>query len=276
MMINRSQLKFHETFQPDLTYLAKILDLASQGFSGSKFEISELTGIPTGKQKGKVEPHIKYAAFMGLVEYTMDNGVYTLSLSLLGKEIFVQDRFLHENLTHWLCHYGLSRRDLGAPQWTYLVRNGHSGFYQRNSSGHHLDKANTLFGTHVDFEEMFGVVKRCYTEGILAGIHYLNWGDGPVFIEHSERPELLFMYAYAILDSWGHIFPGAREITRTELVEQIEIGRIFNIGDEEIDSILDNLDFEGILKVNRQLYPPTIICMSTLDDVVSQLYSRLL
>ncbi len=276
MIINRSQINFHETFQPELQYLAKIIDLASNNFTGSKFEISEITGIPTGKQKGKVEPHIKYASFMDLVDYTVCRGIYSLSLSQLGKEVFIQDKFLHEYLTHWLCHYGLSRPDIGAPQWSYIVHYGHSGFYQSNSSDYHLDKANALFGTNVDFTEMFGVVKRCYSEGFLSDINYLRWDDRAEFIEHSESLELLFVYAYVILDCWKRLFPQKSEITLTELIEKIEIGKIFNVGDAEIDSILDNLEFEGILKLNRQLYPPTIICTSSLGIIIPKLYSRLL
>lgn len=276
MMINRSQINFHETFQPELPYLAKIVDLASYNFSGSKFEISEYTGIPTGKQKGKVEPHIKYATYMGLVNYTISRGIYSLSLSKLGKEVFMQDKFLHEYLTRWLCHYGLSRPDLGAPQWFYIVHNGHSGFYQSNTSDYHLDKANALYSTNVDLSEMFGVVKRCYSEGFLADINYLRWDDRVEFIEHSENPELFFVYAYVILDCWKHLFPQKSEITLTELIDRIEFGKIFNFGDAEIDSILDNLEFEGILKLNRQLYPPTIICTSSLDIIIPKLYSRLL
>lgn len=276
MTINRSQINFHETFQPEPPYLAKIIDLASQNFTGSKFEISDLTGIPTGKQKGKVEPHIKYTSYMGLVDYTVNKGIYSLFLSPLGQEVFMQDKFLHEYLTHWLCHYGISRSDLGAPQWSYIVHNGHSGFYQNNSSDYHLNKANALFDTNVDFEEMFGVVKRCYSEGFLSGINYLKWDDKAKFIEHSENPELLFAYAYVVLDCWKRIFPQKSEITLTELKEQIGLGKIFNISDEAIDSILDNLEFEGIFKLNRQLYPPTIICTSSLEIIIPKLYSRLL
>ena len=44
---------FHETFQPELTYVAKILELAIDMYNGDKFDISERTGIPTGKEKGK-------------------------------------------------------------------------------------------------------------------------------------------------------------------------------------------------------------------------------
>ena len=276
MMINRSLLKFHETFQPESAYLAKILDLASQSYSGTKFEISDITGIPTGKQKGKVEPHIKYASYMGLVDYNVDKGVYHLSLTELGNEVFVQDKFLHETLTQWICHYEISRKDVGAPQWAYIVHNGHSGYYQDNSSSYHLDKATALFSTDVYFEEMFGVVKRSYTDGFFSGINYLKWEDSVEYIEHSENPELVFVYALAILDSWKRMFPQKSEITITELLEVIEFGKIFNVNEEEVDGILDSLCNEGLLRLNRQLYPPTVIATANSDEVICNLYNRLL
>ena len=62
------KLEFHETFQPEMTYVAKLVKLASENYAGTKFEISECTGIPTGKQKGKVVPHIRYASCMGLID----------------------------------------------------------------------------------------------------------------------------------------------------------------------------------------------------------------
>lgn len=276
MMINRSLLKFHETFQPESAYLAKILDLASQSYSGTKFEISDITGIPTGKQKGKVEPHIKYTSYMGLVDYNVDKGVYHLSLTELGNEVFVQDKFLHETLTQWICHYEISRKDVGAPQWAYIVHNGHSGYYQYNSSSYHLDKANALFSTDIYFEEMFGVVKRSYTDGFFSGINYLKWEDSVEYIEHSENPELVFVYALAILDSWKRMFPQKSEITITELLEVIEFGKIFNVNEEEVDGILDSLCNEGLLRLNRQLYPPTVIATANSDEVICNLYNRLL
>ena len=62
-------IEFHKTFQPQDTYITKILELAAQGYSGTKEEISAVTGIPTGKTSGKVIPHIRYAAFMGLIDF---------------------------------------------------------------------------------------------------------------------------------------------------------------------------------------------------------------
>ena len=92
-MINRSQLKFHETFQPEASYITSILELANINYQGTKYQISDDTGIPTGKQKGKVEPSIKYAAFMDLISYSIDKGEYSLHLTDLGNEIFVQDKY---------------------------------------------------------------------------------------------------------------------------------------------------------------------------------------
>ena len=52
-MIHRSQIKFHETFQPEAGYLAKNLELASNNYSGSKFEISEKQGFQPESKKEK-------------------------------------------------------------------------------------------------------------------------------------------------------------------------------------------------------------------------------
>ena len=123
-----NNLFFHETFQPEIPYISKILQLAIENESGDKLRISELTGIPTGDRKGKVEPHIKYARYMGLINYVCNYGVYNLSATRLGKEIWVQDKYLHESITQWLLHYCISRENVGAPQWNFLVRKVNCGF----------------------------------------------------------------------------------------------------------------------------------------------------
>ena len=275
-MINRSQLKFHETFQPELSYIAKLLELADRDYAGDKYEISELTGIPTGKQKGKVEPHIKYAAYMGLISFTNEKGVYSLNISDVGKELFEQDPFIHETLSRWLCHCGISRIGIGAPQWYYTVHLGHSGFYRADTSAYHLEKANTLFSTNISFEEMFGVVKRSYTEGCFSSLNYLDWDERVTYLPHNYNPELLYVYAFSILKCWDRSFQGKKEITAEELTSSIEPGKTFNLSEEEIDYILDEMSYEGIITLNRQLYPTTIVRTVETGELIPRLYSRLL
>lgn len=64
-------VNFHKTFSPQDSYITKILELAKENFIGSKEEISEETGIPTGKTSGKVVPHILYTQYMGLTTHTL-------------------------------------------------------------------------------------------------------------------------------------------------------------------------------------------------------------
>ena len=275
-MINRSQLKFHETFQPEASYITSILELADINYQGTKFQISDQTGIPTGKQKGKVEPSIKYAAFMGLINYRIEKGTYLLNLTDLGREIFVQDKYLHEDLTKWLCHYGISRPMLGAAQWAYIVHNAHCGYMQSMSSEHVLKKANQEFELNVSFEEMFGVVRRSYTDGFFSSLNYLEWDDTLSFTEHMETPELSYVYGYALLDSWDNLLPSKHEATMTEIEEILGLGKVFGLPPDEVNCVLDSLADEGMVVVNRQLFPASVVRTTETNELISDLYSRLL
>ena len=275
-MINRSQLKFHETFQPETSYIASILELACSNYQGTKYQISDLTGIPTGKQKGKVEPSIKYATFMGLISFSLDKGVYSLNLTDLGNEVFIQDKYLHEDLTKWLCHYGISRLNLGAAQWAYIVHDAHCGYMQSISSEHVLKKANQEFELNVSFEEMFGVVRRSYMDGFFSSLNYLEWNEMLSFTEHMETPELNYVYGYALLDSWDISFPSKHEITMKEIEEILGLGKVFGLPQDEVNCVLDSLADEGIVVVNRQLFPASVIRTAETKELVSNLYSRLL
>lgn len=277
-MIKSSVLEFHETFQPELPYIAKVLKLASENYSGTKFEISDCTGIPTGKQKGKVEPHIRYARCMGLIDYSTENGVYSLNLTALGEEVFVQDPYLHEDLSLWLCHYGLTKRNSLAPQWEYLVHFTHPGFGEKISQ----ERMFTLAGTWCDvsqdnmLKKVFSVVKNCYTEGCFQRLNYLEWDGSIEFHEHPEKFDLIFAYAYALLESWECVFPDKQEITDFELKNELGFDKIFGLNEDECNYVVDSLAYEGFITVNRQLFPATIIRISNSENVISQMYSRLL
>lgn len=277
-MIKSSALEFHETFQPELPYIAKVLKLASENYSGTKFEISDCTGIPTGKQKGKVEPHIRYAHCMGLIDYSTENGVYSLKLTSLGEEVFVQDPYLHEDLSLWLCHYGLTKRNSLAPQWEYLVHFAHPGFGEKISQERMFILAGTWCDVSQDnmLKKVFSVVKNCYTEGCFQRLNYLEWDGNIEFHEHPEKFDLIFAYAYALLESWECVFPDKQEITDFELKNELGFDKIFGLNEDECNYVVDSLAYEGFITVNRQLFPATIIRISNSENVISQMYSRLL
>lgn len=277
-MIKSSSLEFHETFQPEMTYIAKILKMASDNYSGTKFEISEYSGIPTGKQKGKVEPHIRYAKCMGLINYALVKGIYSLSLTPLGEEIFVQDPYLHEELSCWLCHYGMTKIGSEAPQWEYFAHIAHPGFGVKISQ----DRLFALAGTWCDVtqanmsKKVFSVVKNSYTEGCFGRLNYISWDGTIEFHEHFQKFDMTYVYAYALLESWERIFSNKQEISDDDIKNEIGIDKILGLNEDEYNCVIDSLSDEGIVTVNRQLYPATIIRTSSSSNIVLQLYSRLL
>ena len=61
-------INFHKTFKAEGQYISSILEIADGKTWFTTREISEMTGIPQGKSSGKVEPHINYAEYMGLIK----------------------------------------------------------------------------------------------------------------------------------------------------------------------------------------------------------------
>ncbi len=270
-------LNFHETFQPETTYITRILELAVDGFKGDKFRISEITGIPTGDKKGKVEPHIKYSSYMGLTDYTYNRGVYKLLATKLGAEVWRQDRYMHEDLTLWLLHYCMTRQNMGAPQWSYLVRKVHEGFNSTVSTSHissMLQKDYEVSST--DAGKAVSVMRSSYTTGVFSNIQYLEWEEKLKFKEKMEEIQFKYLYAYALLMSWEMIFPEKKEITLTEISEDLCIGKVFGFNDEELDSVLSTLADNRIISINRQLFPITIIRTSSSEEMLKKMYSALM
>ncbi len=277
-MANKAFLEFHETFKPEMIYISKLLKLAAEHYSGTKFEISEISGIPTGDQKGKVEPHIKYASFMGLIDFSHEKGVYSLKLTPVGEEVFVQDPYLHEDLTAWICHYGMIRKEIGAPQWSYLIHDAHLGLDEPLGQERLFSLASAWFDMPVSnmSKKVFSVVKSSYMEGCFSRLGFLDWTDSIVIHEQTEKIDLAFVYAYALFDSWERLYSEKREITDFELKDGLGFGKMFGFNEEECNYVIDSLSDEGLLIVNRQLYPATIIRTADAKSIIPRLYSRLL
>lgn len=278
-MIKGSVLEFHKTFSAETGYVAKILQLAIEKTSGTKDELSKISGIPTGKTSGKVIPHIKYAAYMGLIDYDVDGrGVYTLSATKLGEEIFMQDPFLHEVLSLWLCHYGMCRRNAGAPQWEYLIHNVHPGFGEVVDQDRIFAQAQTWCDVSLEnmLKKVFGAIKGCYARACFENLQFLSWDEDLEFLEQSEQFDMVFVYAYALLESWDRLFPSKQEITDFDIKDEIGFGRIFGLNEDEYNYVMDSLAYEGIISINRQMYPASIIRTASVESIIPQIYSRVL
>ena len=117
-MSKQVNVNFHQTFKPECQYISSILDIADGITWRSVKDISAVTGIPQGTSSGKVEPHISYAEYMGLVKSERKEKQIKLSRTDLGEIIYMEDPGLQELLTKTLLHAMILRQENGADMWS--------------------------------------------------------------------------------------------------------------------------------------------------------------
>ncbi len=267
-------LNFHQTFMPEREHLSKLLFLADNMFPMTKEEIFSSTGIPTGASSGKVEPHIKYSVYMGLLVSNYAKGRYKLQKTKLGKIIFEEDPYILEQITQLLCHINLLGSQSSAGLWKYLF------FKVIPSLG--LDLANDMVNNVVSNEfkkEKVNLTpfKNCYSnENSLGGLGFLEVTDNDLrFKKHRFNSTFRYLYAYALLSEWENIFSDRSEITSEELFRLIRWPAKFMWNEEESYVVLDSLTELDLISLNRQLSPVTIVRKVSLEIIYQKIYSLL-
>ncbi len=267
------EVEFHKTFQPQDTYIVKMMELAGVGFSGTKEEISSLTGIPTGKTSGKVVPHIRYADFMGFVSYSKEGSVYTLSLTELGKVVMREDKYLFENVTKILAHYFIASPYDGALIWSFLY----------DSLPYRLDDSISNELVNSKFFEIFqhdgkdnlNVVKKSYTEGFWQSLKLMDWNDYLRINGQFYNSDFLYVYAYTLLKDWEQQKSDERELTITQISDELCWSNRFGLDDTEAMNVLDELASEGYISLNKQLHPCTVVRLEKSENLIDKLYDSL-
>ena len=271
--LKKDSFEFHNTFQPQRVYLAQILKLAANGYEGTKEEISDITGIPTGKSSGKVVPHIKYANYMGLINYSLCRQKYKLGITELGKEVYKQDPMLTSKVTHLLCHYNMCDDIQGAPQWTYLFKYFKSNNIQCVNVDILMEIAYKEIGKNVDFSIINKIYSSNIIEDNILGRILLKVNKGQYDFKQVEYSfEEIYVYAYSLLDSWEKYSNDSNQITIDTLMENIKWGNIFGLSRDSVVDILDELQDFGVVEVNKQMVPIVIQRLDNSKNIVDKLY----
>lgn len=272
-MAQMANVNFHQTFRPEKQYIAAVLELAGNEGLHSVKDISSLTGIPNGESSGKVEPHIIYADYMGLITYEKKDGMYSLNRTELGEMIYIEDPGLQETLTILLCHCMMQRSDAGAPLWSYIFKS----IFPMYKTGIKKDmllkeleksfdgKVNTkniapFYGSYDSYFDSIGILED---EGDAVSIQQLQYDK-----------EYIYVYAYTLLSYWDEKYPGQDEITSTQL-DDLFYGEVFGWGTQEEYQVLEHLSDYGIIRMNRQLMPYTVLKLVEKEDLIAKLFSEL-
>lgn len=264
-------VNFHKTFSPQDSYIAKIMELAKDNYTGSKEEISEETGIPTGKTSGKVVPHILYTQYMGLTSHTLSKGKYTLELTDLGKTVLENDKYLFEDVSRLICHYNMSDEVGGAYLWSFMYSGLPVMLDETMSEEAMKKKYNDFFMIKTDL----GALRKSYSnDGFFALLDLIDFSEGIRINSSYYKDERLYVYAYALFGSWDRKYPETQEITSDQIID-MKWNKRFGFDEDEMLFALEQMEGKQLLRLNKQLVPYTVIRNVDTADVLPHLYELL-
>jgi len=282
-------INFHQTYSLETEAIAHLMQLASINNEYlTKEEISALTTIPTGKNSGKVIPNILYAQAMRLISIDKDGTKYSLSLTNLGEIVIKEDPYLTEELTLWICHYKLTSKSSPAVLWSTIF----TELGINNSRTLHMDYIEKLLNRKLQLKKEISSIrnqkkgkkspltpfKTSYiAEKAFGPLNIMNdTGAELEFVAHKISRSFKYLYAYLLLSEWEEVLPSRTDITFEDLIKLLGYGYPFVWDESNVREILDILQEEGLIVLNMQLFPITIIKQVSSSSVLNKIYSFLI
>ena len=267
-----ANLNFHQTFKPEKEYISVLLEQADEIDNMDPQEISMLTGIPTGVRSGKVEPHIKYAEYMGLINVERRKNKYSLSKTTLGKLVCKEDPGLLEEVTILTLHCMLCRNEGGAELWNKMFTHVFPTFHNKVSLDTVMLELKKDFPTLT--QKNFSPFVNSYLD-LFAPLNILNvQGNTYVLKPLSVTDICIYVYGYVLYTLWETAYPGEQEVT-IDQINDCGFASLFGWDSQQEIHCLEKLQEKRIIRLNRQLVPITVFMLSTKDSIETKLYSEL-
>lgn len=263
-------LNFHQTFPPTAEFIMRLLEVCDSGTALTKEQISEITGIPTGKSSGKVEPHISYSEYMGLIKDERVGGKHSLFLTPLGREVLKQDPGLQEKVSIAVCHARITSRFGGALLWMAMFKEVMPKYPQGISDLLLKNELEKRFDSTVKTGPFFSAYTGMFKDLYLIG----KKGSLSVIQKGIINKDFLYVYAYALLYEWESAYPGQVEITASEL-DALFIAETFGLEHKVFYEVLESMAEKGIIRFNRQLAPYTLLRLREAEEIIPYLFSEL-
>lgn len=273
MNYNKVSVNFHQTFKPESAYISSVLELASDWPIMSIEDISLRTGIPSGINSGKVEPHVLYSGFMGLISFSKSNGKFELKQTELGKEVSDQDPGLQETLTLILCHGMMLRRLCGASLWSATFRDVMPKYHGRILKDQLALELASLLKAPVSKKTLAPLLSS-YSD-MFSSINFISDSDDSIAINSIRfENDYIYLYAFLLFEYWDESFENQNEITSDDFT-LLRFGKAFGWSEKEEYDVLERMNEHGLIRLNRQLMPYTILRLADKSYLIKKLYSEL-
>ena len=279
-------LNFTQTFLPDRTLIARLLAFASSNGSGTKEQISEATGIPTGASSGKVEPMIYYSMAMGIVNANRVDGVWCLSLTSIGKIVYEEDPYLSETITLWLLHIMMCRPLKSDEQACGIADAWFALFADR---GYRLGKQFTI-DAYTDFlierhgsastvKRLPALIVRMYEEESALGLASVltpSDNDNYQFLPAPNERSYYPLYSAYLLLLWDQLFPTQQQVQLSELFEKGRLFTLLNWSKEDACKWQDWMSDHKVLQFDRQTGETLALRLQSTEQAIEEIYSLLI
>lgn len=278
--MSRTNLNFHLTFRPERPYISSLLGSIDSCNGTTIQEISAATGIPTGKSSGKVEPSIRYADYMGLLEQQKIDGKYTLEYTSLGRCVADEDLGLLEKLTLLTMHTMLVRPYAGAELWAHVFSNIFPKYHNILTKKQFEKEIEIQFGTNVKLAPFYGT----YLD-IFSTLNILNINDESIRINPCKiYADHVYLYTFVLFTYWDEWLQSAEQ-SEIRMASQNEITSDhlaavgfrypFGWNEQEEYAVLELMADKHLIVLNRQMIPFAIRRNIDVESLVKLLYSEL-
>ena len=284
---------FPQTFKLEPLLLAKLLIKTHEChiLHGTMYEISELTGIPTGASSGKVEPTIAYGFSCGLLSAERTQGIWTLELTPLAKAILQEDRMLNEDISLFMMHLMMNRVDPQQPQeglnaaWFDVCI---SSKYQI-SDRFDLDQLEQFVkdkrGDQKYLRGLLRLILTSYDQNNVDAPFYkipvfqVEQAQTQLVIKRLTAPlEYKFFPAYSafLFLEWDRLFSSQTQISFDDFLTQTRCNLLMNWSNKHFNRLLDWMAEKGFIQVDRLTGNALILKLLPTDRVLAEFFSELI
>lgn len=276
---NRLPINFHKTFVPERRYIHSILQYAFSGKKGDVQEISDVTGIPTGKSSGKVMPSIDYCIGMGLItlpDSSKRKAIKEPILTHFGRIVLQEDPFLTEPLTQWIAHLYLCGPVQGADVWYHVFFKGTQTLGSSFEKSRLETYLQNIYGSRKT--NLIGPLVRMYQDpASFSACGALKEQNGLILLESAPtRDEYVWAYGAWMLGLMEMFYPGESQVTITDLDRVAGWRTIPGWGIDQSYQILGLLEKRGVLIVERHMNPWMVQRLSNSQQLWSKIYDELI
>ncbi|MCU1315281.1 MAG: hypothetical protein JWN63_603 [Candidatus Acidoferrum typicum] len=269
---------FHKTFKPERQYINAMLKYAGSGREGDFQAIASATGIPTGTSTGKVPAILDYCRGMGLVRLAGQerSAVKKPELTSFGRVVLLEDPYLKTGISQWIAHFNLCGPIRGADVWyqTFFCGLAPLGMnFDRDQLEAYL---SSVYG--VERTGVVGPMIGMYEDD--AAFHTcgaLSEASGRVVRKSAPvNDELGFAYGAWVLEQICDHFPGAGQVSVTDLDRKAGWRTIpgWDIGNHQ--RVLELVERKGVIEVDRHMEPWLLRPCATALSVWKRIYDDLL